>query len=253
MTRRYLVLAVLGCAAFALGQDEALPKASAILDRYVEVTGGRAAYEKRKNTVETGTLEMAAQGLKGTLTRYTAEPAEEYSIIEIDGVGKIEEGMHNGVAWDRNPMLGPRIKSGAERAQALRGATFNESIRWREIYSSAETTGTETIDGEPCYKVLLTPKEGNPVTTYFQKKSGLAVKSSTTAVSQMGDIPMEGVSGDYKTFGGVSIPTKVTQKFGGQEISITVKDMKINQDLPADRFEPPAEVKALMNKAADKK
>jgi hypothetical protein len=32
-----------------------------------------------------------------------------------------------------------------------------------------------------------------------------------------------------------------------------VKDMKINQDLPADRFEPPAEVKALMNKAADKK
>jgi hypothetical protein len=253
MTRRSLVAALLGFASFAIGQDEPLPKAETILDRFVEVTGGKAAYEKRKNIVETLTLEMAAQGLKGTITRYTADPAEEYAITEIDGVGKIEEGLHKGVAWDRNPMLGPSIKTGAERAQAVRAATFNDSLHWRDQYTKAETIGTEVLDGEVCYKVVLTPKEGSPETVYYQKKSGLAVKASTTQASKMGDVPTEAISGDYKVFGGVSIPTKVTIKFGGQEMTMTVMDVKINQPLPADRFEPPAEIKALIAKAAEKK
>ncbi|MGA3205033.1 MAG: hypothetical protein ABSF12_21260, partial [Bryobacteraceae bacterium] len=98
-----------------------------------------------------------------------------------------------------------------------------------------------------------TPKEGNPQTMYFQKKSGLAVKITMVAVSQMGDLPFEVTSSDYKAFGGVSIPTKIMQKAGGQEFSITISDVKTNQPIPADRFEPPAEIKALISKAAEKK
>ncbi len=258
MKRRYVCLAALiGFATFAQspeqGKEEALPKAETILDHYVEVTGGKAAYEKRKNEVATGTLEFKAQGLKGSITRYSAEPAEEYLIMEMDGVGKIESGIAHGVAWDKNPMLGPRIKSGAERSQALREGTFNASVHWRDFYPKVETTGTETIDGELCYKVVLTPREGNPETQYYQKKSGLAVKTTTIAVSPMGDVPFEAVPGDYKTFAGVTVPTKITYKQAGQEFSVTIQDVKINQPMPADRFEPPAEIKALLSKAAEKK
>ena len=253
MIPRYLPALFLIVAPWTYAQTEALPKAESILDRYVEVTGGKAAYEKLKNLTETGVLELAAQGLKGTITRYTAPPAEEYAVTEIEGVGKIEEGLHDGIAWERNPMMGPHVKSGAEKAQALRAGTFNESIRWRELYPSVETMGTEVVDGEICYKLILTPKEGHPETRYFQKKSGLAVKIATIATSQMGDVPFEAFSSEYKSFGGVSIPTKLTQKFGGQEIIITIQDVKINQALPKDRFEPPADIKALLNKAGDKK
>jgi hypothetical protein len=257
MTRFYFMAALgftaAGFTAFAFGQDEPLPKAETILDRYVEVTGGKAAYEKCKNLVETGTFEMAAAGLKGVLTRYSADPAQEYSVIEIDGVGKVEEGVDKGMAWEKNPMLGSRIKTGGEKAQALRGGVFNESIRWREVYPKVETIGTETLDGELCYKVLLTPKEGNSETMYFQKKTGFAVKVVTIAVSQMGDVPMEGYSSNYKNFEGLSIPTKLTQKFGGQEITITIQDVKMNQPLPADRFDPPADIKVLLSKPVEKK
>src|ERR1700733_11126936 len=96
---RYLAATPLGLTSLTFAQTEALPKAESILDRYVEVTGGKAAYEKRKNAVETGTVEIKAQGLKGTVTRYTAEPAEGYLVMEIDGVGRLESGMDNGVAW----------------------------------------------------------------------------------------------------------------------------------------------------------
>jgi hypothetical protein len=253
MNRRYLIAALLGLTAYVFAQDEPLPKAETILDRYVEVTGGKAAYEKRKNEVATGTLEFKAQGLKGTVTRYSAEPAEEYLIMELDGVGKIESGMDKGVAWDKNPMLGPRIKSGAERSQALREGTFNASVHWREFFPKVETTGTEMVDGELCYKVVLTPKEGNPETSYYQKKTGLAVKTTTVAVSPMGDVPFEVLTGDYKTFGGVTMPTKITQRAAQQEFSLTIQDVKINQQLPVGRFDPPAEIKALLSKAAEKK
>jgi hypothetical protein len=258
MKRRYLCLfAVIGFTTFAQspeqGKEEALPKAETILDHYVEVTGGKAAYEKRKNEVATGMLEFKAQGLKGAVTRYSAEPAEEYLIMELEGVGKIESGIDKGVAWDKNLMLGPRIKTGAERAQALREGTFNASVHWREFYTKVETTGTETLDGELCYKVVLTPKEGNPETTYYQKKSGLAVKTTTIAVSPMGDVPIAVMTGDFKTFAGVTVPTKITYNQAGQEFSLTIQDVKINQTLPADRFEPPAEIKALLSKAAEKK
>jgi outer membrane lipoprotein-sorting protein len=45
----------------------------------------------------------------------------------------------------------------------------------------------------------------------------------------------------------------MTEKLAGQEIPITLQDVKTNQTIPADRFEPPVEIKALLNKAADKK
>lgn len=253
MNRRILIAAALGLVSYSFAQTEALPKAETILDRYVEVTGGKAAYEKRKNEVATGTMELKAQGLKGSVLRYSAEPAEAYSIVEIEGVGKIEDGIDKGVAWDKNPMLGPKIKTGMEKAQYVREATFNSPIHWRELNTKVETTGTETIDGELCYKVVLTPTEAPPETLYFQKKSGLAVKTIATVISPMGEAPVEMLASDYKSFGGVLLPTKITQKLAGQEITITLQDVKINQPLPPDRFDPPAEVKALISKAAEKK
>jgi hypothetical protein len=254
MTRRNLIPALLGFAALSFGQTDALPKAETILDHYLEVTGGKSAYEKRKNEIITGTLEVKAQGLKGSIKRYSAEPAQEYSVIEIEGVGKIEAGMNNGVAWEKSMIMGSRIKSGEEKAQAVREGTFNASLHWRDQYPTVETIGTETIDGELCYKVLMTPKEGKPETMYFQKKSGLAVKTTTVAVTQMGEVPSEVVILEYKSFGGVTVPAKIAQKAGGMEMILTFDDVKTNQPMPPDRFEPPAEVKALINKpAADKK
>ena len=253
MKRRYLFAALLSLTTVAFAQTEALPKAEAILDRYVEVTGGKAAYDKRHNAIETGILEFKVQGLKGAITRYSAEPGQEYSVIELEGVGKIEGGINNGIAWEKSAIMGPRIKTGAERLQTLRESTFNASTHWRELFPHVETVGMETIDGEPCYKLILTPKEGNTETMYFEKKSGYAVKTMTVAATQMGDVPFEATSTDYKTFGGVTIATKITQKVSGQEFSITITDVKINQDIPKDRFDLPAEIKALVNKAADKK
>jgi hypothetical protein len=249
MIRKLAVVAWFG-AITALAADEALPKAETILDRFIEVTGGANAYQKRKTETVTGTVEFGAQGLKGTLTRYAADPDNNYSMIELEGIGKIEAGARSGVAWEMSPILGPRVKSGEEKAQTLREGTFNAELHWRKLYPTVETAGVEMVDGEDCYKVVLTPAEGKTVTTYFQKKSGLAVKITTVAVTQMGEIPLEVIMSDYKDFAGVRVPTRHTERVAGQEMTMTIQSVQVNGEIPADRFDPPAEIKALLNKAA---
>jgi hypothetical protein len=118
----------------------------------------------------------------------------------------------------------------------------------RELYVKAETTGSETAEGEDCYKLLLTPEEGKAVTMYFGKKSGLLKKTTVVATSQLGDIPAELIVSEYREFGGVLLPVKMTQKAAGQEFTITIGDVKVNQEIPPERFELPAEIKALPNR-----
>jgi hypothetical protein len=255
MTRRLALAALFGCllgsfaARVGRAADEPLPKPEAILDHYVEVTGGKALYQKHKSEIVLGTVEFPAQGLKGSITRYAADPDRSYSQMNIDAVGTIELGTSGGVAWEKSALLGARIKTGEEKTQALREAQFNAPLEWRKLYSKVETAGLENLGGEDCYKVVLTPASGKPETMYFGKKSGLLVKTTLTAVSQMGEVPVESAVSDYKTFDGILVPTKVRQKAAGQEFTITIQSVKANAEIPADRFELPADVKALLDKA----
>jgi hypothetical protein len=248
--RRELLIAAAGilCAGFVHAAQDALPKVDEIMDKYIAATGGRAAYEKRKNEVTTGTMDFTGKGIKGTMTAYSDASNNAYSVIEIEGIGKMEQGVYNGMAWESSALQGSRIREGAEKAEMLRDSTFNGELKWRELYPKAEVAGVEDIDGSPAYKVILTPADGKPQTLFFDKKSAYMVKRMVTVINPMGEIPMEMTLTNYRKLGDIVRPTKMTQKVMGQEFSITLWDVKTNVDIPKDRFEPPAEIKKLMNK-----
>ena len=238
-------------APWAYGADP-LPSAESVLDRYIQVTGGRQAYEKRKSEIAHGTLEYTSLGIKGSITRYAAEPDKYYASLDIEGLGKVEMGINGQLAWENTALLGPRVKTGLERAEAIREGNLNATLNWRKVYPKVENAGLETIDGEECYKVVMTPAEGQPIVGYYQKKSGLQVKMTTVSSTQMGDIPLELIASDYKDFGGILEPAKVIQKAGAQEFSITLERVEVNPSIPAALFAVPAEVRKLVDKAAAK-
>jgi hypothetical protein len=230
-----------------------LPSAESVLDRYVQVTGGKQAYEKRKTEIAHGTVEFASIGIKGSMTRYAAEPDKYYTSMDIEGLGKVEMGVNGQVAWESSALLGPRVKTGVERAEAIREGSLNSTVNWRKLYPKVQNAGIEIIDGEDCYKVVMTPTEGQPMIGYYQKKSGLQVKLTTVSSTQMGDIPVELIASDYKDFGGILEPAKVTQKAGPQEFTMTLDSVEVNPAIPPDRFALPAEVRKLVDQAEKKK
>jgi hypothetical protein len=236
--------ALLLLAAPAFAADDIKPEA--ILDKYVEVTGGRAAYEKIQTEVATGTLEIAGMGLSGTLTSYRAAPDKSYTVIDFGGVGKAEEGSNGQVAWSINAMEGPRIKQGDERATTLRNDAMHMEIRWRDFYKKTELAGTDDVGGKACYKVVLTPNEGGAETRYYDKSSNLLVKVVLPITTPEGATTAEINLSDYRDEGGILVPHTITQKVPGADILVKIESVKRNAEIPAGRFDLPAEIKALV-------
>ena len=233
--------------ALARAADD-LPKADTILDKYVEATGGKAAYQKHHSEIHVATMEIPSAGLKAKMTSYHVEPNKSYSEVEFPGIGKMQEGTDGTVYWSLSAMQGPHVKEGPERAQAVQGSRFNSELNWRELYKQAETTGTDTVDGKECYQVKLTPTEGGPVTQCYDKASGLLVKATMTIQSPMGEQVVNSYTTDYRKEGDLLVPHKIKQSLGPQEFTITLESVTYNGEIPKDRFDLPAEIKALVKK-----
>jgi len=238
---------VLAAAGARLRAADELPKAETILDKSVEATGGKAAFEKTHNMVITGSMELAAAGIKGSMVITKAEPDKSLVEIDLAGIGSVKQGYDGKVAWEINPMQGARIKDGDEKISSKREAHFHEE-NWRDDYKKVETVGAETVDGKDSYKLVLTPNEGSPVTQYYDKKTGLLVKSKMTVNTPNGDLEAETLFSDYRKEGDLLVAHKIQQTAAGQDIALTFDSYKFNVDLGKDKFDLPEDIKALVKK-----
>jgi hypothetical protein len=224
------------------------PSAEKILDKFVEATGGLAAYDKLKTSVSKGTLEIPAAGITIDLTVYSARPNKMCTIAESPAIGKNERGTNGTIFWEKSTMQGTRVLEGEELAEALREAAFEGLVYWRGQYDSVAVSGVDTVSGSPCYKVVMKAKGGKPRTLSFDQKSSLLLRTQTTVSTQMGDIPVEAFPGDYRKVGDVLQAYKSTVKVMGQERVMTMTSVEYNAAIPDSIFAVPADVQALLQK-----
>jgi len=252
MSRNFCITGAAVCAAALapLWAADTLPKAETLLDKQIEASGGRAAFEKLHSMVMTGTMEVKGIGIKGSMTSYHAAPDKMLVEVTIEGIGTIRDGADGKVAWEVSAVAGPRLKQGDEKAVALREADFNSTLHWRQHFKSVVTESMEKVDGKDCYKVVMTPNdgEGAPETQYIDKETNLLVKLAMTMKGPMGEMSTESMIGDYRKEGDLMLPHKMVQKAAGQEISLTFDSVKFNVDIPKEKFDLPEEIQALLKK-----
>ena len=217
----------------------------AVIEASLVALGGRDKLAKITSIKQTGTLSIQAIGAKGTITILAAPPRNELTTIELPGLGKLSQGVHDDVAWELTSMTGARIVTGAERVLALREATFQAELNWKEIYPKAELTGVVDFAGTQAYKVVLTAKEGDTQTRFFAKDTFLPIGVEMTVDSQMGKIPVTVQIFDYREVGGIKYAHKITRKEGQQAIEIVIDTFEPNLAIPPSAFDLPAEIKAL--------
>ena len=232
---------------FASAQ-ETLPAAATIMDRYVSATGGREAYEKLKTEVRTVTLELKVRDVRFTVTTYRAKPNKMYTITEIPGVGKVEEGVDGDVAWSLSEARGAALKQGAERDFALYGARLDAEVNWNEWFPRAEVISTEELEGHTCYKVLLTDKDGEQHSRWYDKEAGFLVKLVLQVKLPQGQFPMEVRFYDYRETGGLLQASRTVRVMPGQEMESRLEKIETNVEIDPARFAMPDAVKALVEK-----
>ena len=67
------------------------PAAESLLDRFIERSGGVAAYAKAKNVEMTGTVEIAGRNISGKISM-AEEGGKSWTSMELPGIGRVEQG-----------------------------------------------------------------------------------------------------------------------------------------------------------------
>src|SRR5438067_3139444 len=147
--------------AAAYAQD--LPSGDSLLQKFIERSGGADAYARAKNVSMKGTVELSGRNINGTVT-VMQEGEKSYTMMDLPGIGPVEEGFDGETAWGMSALQGPRILEGDEKIAVKRASSLASISAWREVYKSATTSGSDNVDGKPAWKVEMTPKEGKPET-----------------------------------------------------------------------------------------
>jgi hypothetical protein len=226
------------------------PKAETLLERFVELTGGRPAYRGLHNLYSEGRVESNMEGMSGLLRTWEAEPDLTLTVLALSNGLEFREGTIGGVAWEWSSRGVARLKSGEEKAAALRDGTFNSKVLWRKLFSKVECVGSEEVDGRPAWKVVLTPQLGRPVVSLFDTATGLLLKSVHVIGTPDGDVLSENYYSGYKPVAGVLLPHEFLHKARLEEVRIRLSRVGANVEIPRNRFEPPEEVRKLMSTPA---
>lgn len=230
-----------------------LPTARAVIDRYIEVAGGKEAFLKHDSILIKGKTEVAGKELGGSMTLATKKPNKMALTVDLAGIA-IKTGFDGKVGWQLNPITGPSIMEGGELRDVSRQSDFFSILKDDKGFKSMENLGKTEFEGEECYKIKLVYADGGEITEYYSVKTGLQKGFVGSQESQLGTITATSVNEEHKKFGDLTLPSRVTQKMAGAGLSQTMVVQSVEFDtVPDSMFEPPAEIKALLSAPQDDK
>lgn len=227
----------------AVAADAPTPKE--IVAKYIEATGGEAKWKALKSRSAKGSLNVVAMGMTGSLTQYV-QGENAKMIMALDGFGEFLNGMKDGKVWSSNMMQGDTLVEGAEAEAAKQQFDLQQWLHWEKYYPTAETVGEEAVGDKTAYKVVFTPAEGEAVTHWFDKESGLLIQ---TFGPGMGG-PATTTYKDYKEVNGLTVAFAQAMEGANGPIEMTFETIEFNADIDPANFEVPAAIAALMNPAA---
>lgn len=223
----------------------AVPTADEVFARHVQAIGGKDAVLNTAAIKTVGKMEMPAQGISALMESVSA-PNKSSLKLSIPGIGDITNGFDGQVAWEVNPLRGPRIKSEKEKASALEDSDFRASMLFaKERYNSVECVGQTEFAGEQTWHVKTVLKSGRIVNEFFSVATGLRVGSQTTSESQSGIVNVSTRESEYKQFGALKLATRTEMTTAAQKVVVTITNVVLGT-LPDSSFALPASVRALV-------
>jgi hypothetical protein len=215
-----------------------LPAGEKVLEHFAEALGG-SAVDDVKSVVADFDFSMPSQSILTSGQEYYQHPDKHYLRIDLaaSGVPDYEAGVVGDVAWQSHPMYGAQLLDGEDKRQALRQVDINPFVRWKDFYQKVETVAEELVGERACYKVVLTAAEGAPLTSYFDKESGLLVQEKLRDPTMGVEIVTK--LGDYEPIAGVLWPHRIEQE-GADTFLIEFTSVRFNvDDIPAGQFDIP--------------
>lgn len=196
------------------------PLAKPVLEKYLEASGGKAAFDKFTSRVSTGTVELTALGMKGTVEIVEESPDKSSTIITAPGLGIMQRTYDGRRAWLQDPLQGFIRFTGMGLALAREGAVFNKPAQLGDLYQSAVFIGEEQLAGKDVNVIRLGLERW-----YFDADTGLLLRK--------GNIYYD----DYREVDGVKLPFRMREEvFSGAAAVYQLTEIKHNVKIDETKF-----------------
>jgi len=199
----------------------ALPTVDEVIDHYLKAIGGNAALEKLTSRVSTGTVELQSMALNGTAELYEEAPNKSTMLMNIEGIGVIQQTYDGVIAFLQDPMDG-YIKFAPVTAARIRNQTaFQRELHFKDFNPRLMTLGRDKVNGHDVF-VLISKSPSIGERWYFDVESGLLLRRGNTYYD------------DYRTVDGVKLPFKITDdtSYG---FGVVVHFNEIKHNVPIDK------------------
>jgi hypothetical protein len=219
---------------------ENLPTVDQVLDKYLQAIGGKAAFEKLKTRVMTGT-QTGADGTTIPIETYQEAPDKVVSILTAKN-GVMMSGYNGTVGWVKNPR-GQRQLNGAQLAAMKHGADFYGDIKLKELYPNLEVVDHEKVGERDAIVLASQPSPNVIAKLYFDAQTGLLLRILTITQTVIAPIPEQLDFDDYRDVNGVKLPFIIRQSSVDDRNVWTRKYTEIKQNVPVDETKfnmPPA-------------
>ena len=208
-------------------------KAKEVIDNYVAAIGGADKIYNimDRTTIMTGSI----QGINVTIISYQKAPNKFKQQIKAGNTKQViifdgEKGMMS--------LAGEKVQVTGGELEKLKFESTLTLLTDIEHYGIKLTfDGTEKIESEDAYKIILTLPSGIKWTQYYDTTSGLKLKELKYIQSESGLFEQEITYDDYREVGGLLYPFKIKQSIGTQTMEFIVNSIEINTGLVDREFE----------------
>jgi hypothetical protein len=212
--------------------------ADQVLEKYVEVTGGRAARAKLSSLVAKGTVQYVNASLSGTVEVYARAPDKFFKVMTVPSVGAIMSGYDGVTGWTNSPGEGLRVLTGSELSSAKRSAAFNGDIEWQGLFKSVTVASVEHFSGQDYYILEFVPFGADEAghRRYYNADTFLLERVEGTMGDVRGGESLTIAISDYRRVNGVLMPFTSETQTSRFTTKVTLKSVAFNVPIALSKF-----------------
>jgi hypothetical protein len=229
-----------------------LPSAQQVLDRYVEVTGGKEALLRHKSMTVHGRYQAPQEKLDVETTFYTKDGTKMVLKATLPGGKEYATGYDGETAWTLGTDGSVDLPEGDVVKTVARDADMYYHLHVLQYFKSMEVAGVEPFNGRPCYHLKGINNWGKLNEQFYDQETGLLLGYRFNTEWRGGKGDASETFEDYRDFGGVKMAAKTTSR-DGDDVSVSLVTAVTYDDVSDEIFVlPDAVKKALAAKKASK-
>jgi hypothetical protein len=200
-----------------------------VIENYIKAVGGKSAIDKIKNSVLV--MEADFQGnaiiIKGISDQENGRMLQETSVM-----GNVAQKTVLANGKGKMSAMGQEQELTEEMVSMLKAQTYIfPETHYKEMGYEMEVQGTEKIEEEDAYKLIITASNGMKTVEYYSVASGLKLRTSSDATGEITYL-------DYSDVEGIQVPTRLSIKNPMLPVALEAKmvSLKFNQELSDEDF-----------------